>query len=630
MAEAPEPDSLAELTRRLAELERENRALDEQVKLLVKTEQRLYRSRLELDHQLTRTQVLEQFALECASGLEPAEILARGVRALDRLFSFEWCVALQGEGHAMHVVAAAHPSAAREGPFDLSALRERWADATGVTALRMPGEIDPAALGALWPATAAPPTASRESLLVAMRIAERSAPAPVWLLAYSRTRGALRINPADGRIEGGGGYLYLFATHLERALESAWLNAALRQRTEELARSLAELEHTQARLAESAKMEAIGRLAGGVAHDFNNLLTVIGGHAALMAAGLPPGDAAHTHAAKVAVAVEKAASITAQLLAFGRRQIQTRVAIDLNALVTATTQMLGRLLGEHVELQLHLEASLPLVAADRVQMDQVLLNLLVNARDALPDGGTVRVTTRAAGARDLARANEPPPPGEYVLLEVSDDGLGMDDTTRARIFEPFYSTKGPGHGSGLGLAVVYGIVRQSEGLLFVESAPGKGATFGVLLPVSRTSAPAPPVARETSVGRPGAHVLLVEDEPTIREIARRFLQQAGYRVTEAVHGRDALAMFDRGGGFDLLLTDVVMPVMGGLALARELRRRDPGLRVLYMSGYSQELADLGRHEGGPEHFLAKPFTAAALNAAVAAALALRTGPPATG
>ncbi len=617
LEQRPDPDALA----------RENRALDEQVKLLVKTEQRLYRSRLERDQQLARTQVLEQFALDCALGLEPAEIQARAVRALDRMFSFEWCLALQSDGLVMQLVAATHPAPPESGALEIAELLERLDTEPAVAALRLPAELDPRLLLPLWPGTTPSERDLREGWVIALRIAERTAPAPTYLLAHTRAAKAFSTSPADGRIEGGGRNLYLFATHVERALENAWLNRTLRQRTDELARSLAELEQTQARLAESAKMEAIGRLAGGVAHDFNNLLTVIGGHASLMAAGLPAGDPAQTHAAKVAVAVEKAASITAQLLAFGRRQIQTRVAIDLNAVVTATTQMLGRLLGEHVELQLHLEASLPLVAADRVQMDQVLLNLLVNARDALPDGGVVRVTTRAAGARDLSRAAEPPPPGDYVLLEISDDGLGMDDATRRRIFEPFYSTKGPEYNGGLGLAVVYGIVRQSEGQLFVESAPGKGATFGVLLPVSNVAAAGPVAVRVAAEPRPGAHVLLVEDEPTIREIARRFLIQAGYQVTEAANGREAVAVFERTpGAFDVLLTDVVMPVMGGLTLARELRLREPALRVLYMSGYSQELADPGRHEGGPEHFLPKPFTSATLVAAVAAALALRAGP----
>ncbi len=616
-------DDASELER----LRRETEALNEQVKLLVRTEQRLYRSQRVLDEQLRQTQLLETFALDCAIHATPDRILAHAVAVLGAMFPFDWVHACERDGGTLRLLASTHVSGALE--FQVTTdLVLQMESLPAVATLRLPRDIDPARIQPLWPEGMLSAYEGEESWLVHFRIGGSTVPRPTCIVAHASGRLPLGPGSSEAPIGAGQSVLQLFALHLERALENAWLTQALRQRSEELATSLDELERTQVSLAEASKLEAIGRLAGGVAHDFNNLLTVIAGHVSLMVIGTDPSDPARAHAAKIATAVEKGAAITAQLLAFGRKQMQLRVAIDLNELVSATTQMLGRLIGEHVEVQLHLEASLPAVLADRVQLDQVLLNLLVNARDALPDGGTIRVTTRAAGARDLARVENGAPIGDFVLLEVTDDGIGMDEETRKRIFEPFYSTKSPGRGTGLGLSVVYGIVRQGEGQVFVESVPGRGTTFGVLLPVAHAKQSEPVRTVSATPAASGARILLVEDEDMIRDVARHFLEQAGHRVVEAANGRDALDRFASSREpFDLLLTDVVMPGMGGLALARALRESAPGLRVLLMSGYAQELAGPEGSDARSLPFLAKPFDAAGLRHAVASALA---APLATG
>ncbi len=367
----------------------------------------------------------------------------------------------------------------------------------------------------------------------------------------------------------------------------------------------------QVRLQQSQRIEAVGRLAGGVAHDFNNLLTVISGNAQALLAAVQLPEALREEMDEIAQAADRAATLTRQLLAFSRQQVLQPRVLDLNEVLRGIWTLLQRLVGESVTLELRAADSFGAVTADPVQVEQVLINLAVNARDAMPDGGRLVIETTAVTAdATFTRRHEPMPAGEYICLQVRDSGSGMDDTTMARAFDPFFTTKALGHGTGMGLATVYGIVKQSGGYIWVESAGGTGTTFTIYLP---QSAPAERVtlpqvgARELRRG--SETILVAEDEPLVRAMARRTLERAGYRVLEASNGLEALAAAAAlGEELDLLLTDIVMPEMGGRELAATLRRERPSLRILFMSGYTHEReAHLSAGEG-ISHFLHKPFT----------------------
>jgi len=359
------------------------------------------------------------------------------------------------------------------------------------------------------------------------------------------------------------------------------------------------------------KMEAIGRLSGGIAHDFNNLLGVIIGYSGVLKKQLGPGNALCEHALEIEKAGQRAASLTKQLLAFSRQQVLTPAVLNLNSLATDMEKMLPRLLGEDIEVSLTLDPELGNVKADQSQIEQVIMNLAVNARDAMPTGGKMQVQTSNVQL-DLAYTwNHPGSKvGEYVLLAVTDTGMGMDAGTLTHIFEPFFTTKERGKGTGLGLATVYGVVKQSNGYIWVDSAPGKGASFQIYLP--------------RHVGEPGADepkndsgeklrgsetILLVEDAEPLRKLAQAFLEAGGFRVLPAESGESALEVAARfGGTFDLLLTDVVMPGMNGRVLAEQLSPRQPGIKVLYMSGYTDSFI-AGHGVLDPKtHLLHKPFT----------------------
>ncbi len=371
------------------------------------------------------------------------------------------------------------------------------------------------------------------------------------------------------------------------------------------------LRRTEENLRQAQKMEAVGRLAGGVAHDFNNLLTVITGYSDILLQQMKADDPARGPVAEIGAAAGRAASLTGQLLAFSRKQVLRPRVLDLNALVASAAKMLGRLIGEDIELATDLAPGALAVRADPGQVEQVLMNLAVNARDAMPRGGRLRIHTRAVergGPEPLpGREGEP---GRYVLLEVSDTGCGMPPEVRDRLFEPFFTTKEVGKGTGLGLATVYGIVTQSGGAIDVASAPGQGTTFTIYLPkppgLGAAADPGPADAAEPAGGR--ETVLLVEDEDGVRGLAGQALSGRGYTVLEARGGTEALALAERHpGGIDVLVTDVVMPGLGGVALARRLAEARPGLRVLYMSGYTDSV--LFRHgvEQDAINYLWKPF-----------------------
>ncbi len=380
---------------------------------------------------------------------------------------------------------------------------------------------------------------------------------------------------------------------------------------EERTRAAEELSRTEHQLLQAQKMEAVGRLAGGVAHDFNNLLTVIGGRSELLLQRLRPGEPLRRHAELIEKTAKRAATLTQQLLAFSRKQMLQPKVLDLNAVVADTSKILRRLIGEDIELVMVTDPALGRVEADPGQLAQVILNLAVNARDAMPRGGRLILKTANVELDDgFVRHHAGGRSGSHVMLEVSDTGIGMDAETRSHLFEPFFTTKGPGEGTGLGLATVYGIVKQSGGYVEVQSEPGRGTTFKIYLPRVEEvagSLDAGPAAQDVPSGL--ETVLLVEDEEDVRDLAREILEMSGYTVLEARHGREALAVNDRHAGpIHLLLTDVVMPEMGGRALADHLGPRRPEMRALYMSGYTGDA--LGRHGVLEANvaLLRKPFT----------------------
>jgi PAS domain S-box-containing protein len=377
-----------------------------------------------------------------------------------------------------------------------------------------------------------------------------------------------------------------------------------------LAYDVTERRRLEEQFLQAQKMEAVGRLAGGVAHDFNNLLTVINGYAEMLLEDLGGVGAFAEHARAIRKAGERAAALTRQLLAFGRKQIVAARVLDLNAVVLGAEDMLRRLIGEDILLSHDLRPGLGLVRADPTQMEQVVLNLALNARDAMPRGGCLSIMTRDV---DAGEHDDGDCPGPCVMLAVADTGHGMTDEVRRHLFEPFFTTKEAGTGTGLGLATVYGIVKQAGGHIEVETGPARGTTFRVYLP--RTEGPAAEEGpSEECPPAPGSEtVLLAEDEDEVRALARHVLRAGGYAVLEARDGDEALSLAGRHPGrIDLLLTDVVMPGLGGRQLAERLRALHPEARVLYLSGYTEDA--VVRHGVSREevHFLQKPFLPAAL------------------
>ncbi|HEX5270886.1 MAG TPA: response regulator [Gemmataceae bacterium] len=377
-----------------------------------------------------------------------------------------------------------------------------------------------------------------------------------------------------------------------------------------LAHDVTERRRLQEHYLQGQKMEAVGRLAGGVAHDFNNLLTVVNGYAAMLVEDLADRPESAAHARAILRAGERAAALTQQLLAFGRKQIVVNRLLDLNAVVHAAAPLIGRIVGDDVRLGLDLRPDLGRVRADPAQLEQVLLTLAVNARDAMPRGGTLTLATRDAAAGE---GGAEVPPGPYVVLTVADTGRGMTPEVRRHLFEPFFTTKEVGQGTGLGLATVYGIVKQASGHIAVESGPGAGTTFRLLLP--RAADPEPQPAPPPAPPAPAAArtVLLADDEDGVRALAREVLASAGYTVLEGADGDEALRRAEgHPGRIDLLVSDVVMPGLGGRELAERLRARDPGLRVLFLSGHTEDEVVRQGVASATVHFLAKPFSPAAL------------------
>jgi signal transduction histidine kinase len=369
------------------------------------------------------------------------------------------------------------------------------------------------------------------------------------------------------------------------------------------------LQETEEQFRQAQKMEAVGRLVGGVAHDFSNLLTIIMGGAEVVLRELHPDQPVRPLLANVVSAAERAARLIQQLLAFSRKQVLRPEVLDLNAVITETQKLLRRLIGEDVILATALAPGLAPVKADPVQIQQILLNLAVNARDAMPQGGTLSITTRNV---DWDPGPCVPQPGPHILLAVSDTGQGMDEATRARIFEPYFTTKGPGRGTGLGLATVHGIVKQTGGHIEVQSAVGQGTTFRIYLPATTEQVPTATSPPELGLPRGRETVLLVEDDGLVRSHLGRILRSCGYTVLEAADGQEALRVSaGHGGEIALLITDVVMPRLGGRELAERLLAGRPGMRVLFLSGHVTEGPAQPGGLQSPATLLQKPFTSTA-------------------
>jgi PAS domain S-box-containing protein len=374
---------------------------------------------------------------------------------------------------------------------------------------------------------------------------------------------------------------------------------------------ITEYKRLEEQLRQAQKMEAIGQLAGGVAHDFNNLLMVIEAHIDRIRERLLPDDALYADAVEVHSAVNRAASLTSQLLAFSRKQLLQPRVLDVSSVLNGVSRMLARLLAENIELKIEIEKDLARVKVDQSQLEQAILNLAVNARDAMPAGGTLSIHAKSVRF-DEAQSwrHSSVQPGDYVMIAVSDTGTGMDTKTQARIFEPFFTTKGPGKGTGLGLPMVYGVIKQSGGAISVYSEPGQGTTFKIFLPqcaAEATPVPAePPPAAEVNGSET---ILLVEDQLAIREVASVYLMGLGYNVLAAPDGEAALRIAEtQQKRIDLVVTDIVMPNMGGKELATHINRLHPQAKVLFMSGYPDFA--LRHSEGLSEHaeVLQKPFS----------------------
>ncbi|HOQ45382.1 MAG TPA: ATP-binding protein [Bryobacteraceae bacterium] len=393
-----------------------------------------------------------------------------------------------------------------------------------------------------------------------------------------------------------------------RTLELTTANERLSSTNRELSEEMAQRRHLQEQLMQSQKMEAIGRLAGGVAHDFNNLLTVILGFSDLVLSGADRSTATYSQVEQIRVAAERAASLTQQLLAFSRKQMLQPKVINLNSVVMEIEKMLRRLMGDDIELTTILARDLGQVRADPTQIEQVIMNLAVNARDAMPRGGRLTIeTANVELSEEYAREHVEARAGPHVMLAITDTGIGMDQTTKERIFEPFFTTKEYGKGTGLGLSTVFGIVKQSGGSLWVYSEPGQGSVFKIYLPrVEEAVVEAPEI--EAPDARGTETILVVEDDEKVRLLVRTVLSARGYTVFEAAKPSEALMFQHRyTGPIHLLLTDVVLPEMSGQELSEKLLALHPRLKVLFMSGYTDRSISLGTAA-----FIQKPFTPEAL------------------
>ena len=426
---------------------------------------------------------------------------------------------------------------------------------------------------------------------------------------------------------------YVLKQRLGRLVPS--IQRALRELDDRAERQRAEeaLRQSEKQFRQSQKMEAVGRLAGGIAHDFNNLLTVILGYSQVISTELGPQHPLRGKVDETLKAGERAATLIRQLLAFSRKQSLDPKVLSLNTAVTSLVSLLGRLIGTNIKLITTLDPTNGRLCADQAQLEQVLVNLVVNARDAMPNGGTLTIeTAQVELTRSPVYHLTPLPPGPYVRLAVTDTGCGMDRKTQSHIFEPFFTTKGEGKGSGLGLSTVFGIVTQCGGAMDVTSRVGHGTRFDLYFPNVESDLFIPPATQSSGQPQRGTEtILVVEDEPSVRTLVRDELRKLGYRVIEAKSGIEAcLLATQQAGSLQLLLTDVVMPGMGGRELAQHLSAIKPDLRTLFMSGYMDDVGIMAGQEEGTSSFLQKPFTPEVLARAVRDLLDLQASSDKTG
>jgi two-component system, cell cycle sensor histidine kinase and response regulator CckA len=393
-----------------------------------------------------------------------------------------------------------------------------------------------------------------------------------------------------------------------------------------VATEITERKHLEEQFRQAHKMEAVGRLAGGVAHDFNNVLTIIRAQTEFLLADLAANDPRRSDVLEIQSAADRAASFTRQLLAFSRRQLLQPEVLDLNTVIAGMEMMVRRLVGEDVVLLTKLRSDLPRISADPGQLQQVIMNLAVNSRDAMPSGGTLLIETAVVELDEHYPKQHPSArPGVHIVLAVTDTGSGMDQATRSRIFEPFFTTKEPGKGTGLGLSTVYGIIKQSGGHIWVYSEIGRGTTFKLYFPPHHgTERVREPEPSAPAVLGSGATILLVEDEPPVRSAVRRLLERHGYRVLEAANGHDALSLIaSRSSEIRLVVSDMVMPGMGGMELATRLRAIAPQTPVLLMTGYTEEAIIRNGDRPHDELIIEKPFSQHTMLEKVRGALASR-------
>jgi len=434
----------------------------------------------------------------------------------------------------------------------------------------------------------------------------------VFLISHTFTKPLSNLVAGVHALERGD---FDYPLELGRRDEVGEVTGAFDRMRQNLLKTLEGQKQLEARLRQAHKMEAVGRLAGGVAHDFNNLLTVIRGNSDLLLERGGADKPQLRYLEQIQKAADRAVSMTRQLLAFSRMQVLQPQVLDLNNTISEMSKMIPRLIGEHIEFSFLPEPKLAPILADPGQIEQVFLNLAVNARDAMPDGGKLIVQTRNMLIGETEACLRPPmSPGDYVLLSVSDSGQGMSAEIRAHIFEPFFTTKEVGKGTGMGLATVYGIVKQSGGFIWVQSALGKGTTFEIYLPRSTKQAIAPEKSGSLKQIPGGSEsILVVEDETGVRELASEFLRAGGYTILEAKDGAEALGMVAANQKeLHLLLTDMVMPGMSGAELAHILRKARPDLPVIYMTGYAEFSGKNGEMAEGAAGVLQKPFSRATL------------------
>jgi len=382
------------------------------------------------------------------------------------------------------------------------------------------------------------------------------------------------------------------------------------------AKDISKIKETEAQLRQAQKMEAVGQLAGGVAHDFNNILQAIQGYTEIALMTVKEDNPLYSNLTEIRKAAVRAANLTRQLLLFSRRQPMERTPLDLNGVIHDLGKMLNRLIGEDISLNTDLSPELWTVKGDAGSMEQLIMNLVVNARDAMPDGGNIWIRTENVFVdEDYCNTHKYACPGRFIRLSVQDTGVGMDKVIIDRIFEPFFTTKGSGRGTGMGLSVVYGIVKQHEGWIDVESSPGKGAIFRIYLPavsMKPKDEQEMPVSLEELRGR-GERILLVEDDESVRELSEEMLSENGYRVYAAANAREALDIFEKeGGNFDLVFCDVILPDDRGPRLANQLLKIRPGITILFASGYNDEKSDLRIIRDGGHLLLQKPYSLADL------------------